>query len=63
MTDKLRPRVHYRELTLAQAEQVAREYPQNTDPHDYDYEVNPHTGRVTDRFKLNAPLCESWRMN
>jgi hypothetical protein len=46
------PTLPYRELTIPQAEQVAREYPQHTDPHAYAYEVDPKTGKVTDRYKI-----------
>jgi hypothetical protein len=50
MTNKYRPTLPYCDLTIAQAEQVAHDYPHHTDPHAYAYEVDPKTGKVTDRF-------------
>jgi hypothetical protein len=55
MTDKYRPTLPYHQLTIAQAEQVAHDYPHHTDPHAYAYEVDPKTGKVTDRYKLTQP--------
>jgi hypothetical protein len=42
----------YELLTITQAEQVDREYPQHTDPHQYTYDVDTKTNKVVTRYKI-----------